>query len=63
MTFRINYSGEDFSGLTHVGGSTLRVENRYLPLFQQYTYRQYIEDASYFCIKLKNLRFSFMRNL
>jgi hypothetical protein len=63
MTFRIDYSHEDFSGLTRFGFSTLRVEKRYLPLIQQDNYRQRVNNASKLCIKLENLRFSFMRNL
>ncbi len=63
MTFRINYLHEDFSGLTRLDVSTLRVENRYLMLIQTYTYRQRVKNASHFCIKLENLRFTFMRTL
>jgi len=63
MTFRINCPNEDFSGLTRFDFSTLPVENRYLSLFQQDTYRQRVKNASSFCIKLENLRFTFMRNL
>jgi hypothetical protein len=62
MTFRINNSHEDFSGLTRFGFSILRVEKRYLSLIQQDNYRQRVEIASKFCSKLGNLRFSFMRN-
>jgi hypothetical protein len=62
MTFRIDCSHEDFSGLTRFGSSTLRVEKRYLPLFQQDNYRQRVENASKFCSKLENLRFTFMRS-
>jgi len=62
MTFRIDYSHEDFSGLTLFDFSTLQVENRYLTLIQQDTYRQWAKNASHFCIKLENLRFTFMRN-
>jgi hypothetical protein len=63
MTFRIGYSHEDFSGLTRLGFSTLPVENRYLSIIQQDTYRQRVQNASKFCIKPKNLRFTSMRNL
>ena len=63
MTFRINYPHEDFSGLARFDFSTLPVENRYLSLIQQDTYRQRVKNASHFCIKLENLRFTFMRNL
>jgi len=63
MTFRIDYSHEDFSGLTRFCLSTFRVENRYLPLIQQDNYRQRVINASKICIKLENLRFTFMRNL
>ncbi len=63
MTFRIVFSHEDFSGLTRFGFSTLWVEKRYLPLIQQDNYRQRVENASKLCIKLENLRFTFMRNL
>jgi len=63
MTFRIGYSHEDFSSLTRFDYSTLRVENRYLSLIQQDTYRQRVKNASHFCIDLENLRFTFMRNL
>ena len=62
MTFRIDYSHEDFSGLTRFGFSTLRVEKRYLPLIQQDNYSHRVKNASKLCIKLENLRFSFMRN-
>jgi hypothetical protein len=62
MTFRINYTHEDFSGLTRFGFSTLWVEKRYLMLIQQDNYRQRVKNASKLCIKLENLRFSFMRN-
>ena len=40
MTFRVDYSHEDFSGLTRFDFSTLQVENWYLTLIQQDTYRQ-----------------------
>ena len=63
MTFRIIYFHEDFSGLTCFEVSTLRVENRYLLLIQIYTYHQRVKNASHFCIKLENLRFTFMRTL
>jgi hypothetical protein len=62
MIFRIDYSHEDFSGLTRFGSSTLPVEKRYLPLIQQDNYRQRVENASKLCIQLENLRFSFMRS-
>jgi hypothetical protein len=62
MIFRIDYSHEDFSGLTRFGFSTLRVEKRYLMLIQLDNYRQRVENASKLCIKLENLRFTFMRN-
>jgi len=61
MTFRIDYSHEDFSGLTRFGFSTLRVEKRYLLLIQKDNYRQRVKNASTFCIKPENLRFTFMR--
>jgi hypothetical protein len=63
MTFRINYFHEDFSGLTRFGFSTLWVEKRYLMLIQQDNYRQRVNNASKICIKLENLRFTFMRIL
>jgi len=63
MTFRIGCLHEDFSGLTRFGFSTFGVENRYLMLIQTYTYRQRVKNASHFCIKLENLRFTFMRTL
>jgi hypothetical protein len=63
MTFRIVYSHEDFSGLTRFDISTWLVEKRYLSLIQQDTYRQGVGNASGFCTKLKNLRFTFMRAL
>jgi hypothetical protein len=49
--------------LTHFCFSTLWVENRYLMLIQQDNYRQRVDNASNLCIKLENLRFTFMRNL
>jgi hypothetical protein len=61
MIFRIDYSHEDFSGLTRFGLSTLRVEKRYLMLIQQDNYRQRVKNASELCIELENLRFSLMR--
>jgi len=63
MTFRIDYPHEDFSGLTRFGSSTLWVEKRYLMLIQQDNYRQRAINASKICIKLENLRFTFMRFL
>jgi len=63
MTFRIIYFHEDFSGLTQYGDSSLPVENRYLMLIQIYTYSLLIKNARHFCIKLKNLCFTFMRYL
>ena len=54
---------EDFSGLTRFCFSTLRVENRYLMLIQQDNYRQRVINASKICIKLENIRFTFMRYL
>jgi len=62
MIFRIDYSHEDFSGLTRFGFSTLRVEKRYLPLIQQDNYSHRVKNASKLCIKLENLRFTFMRS-
>ena len=59
MTFRIDYFHEDFSGLTRCQPSTVPVERWFLLLIQQYIYRQRVNNASQFCIKLKNLRFSF----
>ena len=61
MTFRIGYSHEDFSGLTRFDFSTAQVENRYLTLIQQDNYCQRVKNASKICIKLKNLRLTFMR--
>jgi len=63
MTFRINWLHEDFSGLARFYFSTFRVENRYLLLIQQYTYHQRVIGASKKCIKLENLRFTFMHYL
>jgi hypothetical protein len=62
MTFRIDCPHEDFSGLIRFWFSTFWVENLYLPLIQQDTYRQRVINASKKCIKLENLRFAFMRN-
>jgi len=61
MTFRIDCSHEDFSGLTRCQLSTVPVERRILLLIQKDIYRQRVNNASQFCIKPKNLRFSFMR--
>jgi len=61
MTFRIVCSHEDFSGLTRFCLSTVPVEGRYLLLIQKDNYRQRVKNASQFCIKPKNLRFSFLR--
>jgi hypothetical protein len=61
MTFRIDCSHEDFSGLTRCQLSTVPVERRFLLLIQIDIYRQRVNNASQFCIKLKNLRFYFMR--
>jgi hypothetical protein len=61
MTFRIDCSHEDFSGLTRCQLSTEPVERRFLLLIQKDIYRQRVKNASQFCIKPKNLRFYFMR--
>ena len=63
MTFRIDCLHEDFSGLTRFCFSTVWVENRYPMLFQQDSYRLRVKNASKICIKLENLRFTFMRIL
>ena len=61
MTFRIDYFHEDFSGLTRFCLSAGPAERRYLLLIQKDIYRQRVKNASQFCIKPKNLRFSFLR--
>jgi hypothetical protein len=61
MTFRIDCPREDFSGLARCWLSAWAAERRYLLLIQKDIYRQRVGNASQFCSKPKNLRFSFMR--